>query len=99
MGSVEYRVIDLQDDGLTVETVLVIEDLPYEIDLFSVLDLVHEPIYDRAEGQVWRADGAGAGSIRRIALAFSPVATYTNPSGPCRTSRMRWCNSTSMGSR
>ena len=40
---VQDRVIDLQYDGLAVETVLVIEDFPDQVDLFPMLDLVHEP--------------------------------------------------------
>ena len=38
---VEDWIVDLQDDGLTVEPILVIKDFPDQVDLFPVLDLVH----------------------------------------------------------
>ena len=36
-----------------------------------------------------------AGSILSSAPCSSSVRTYSNPSGPCRTSRIRWCKSRS----
>src|SRR5262249_60427164 len=41
MWSVQYRVIDLQHDGLAVEPILVIKDFADQVDLLPVLDLVH----------------------------------------------------------
>ena len=41
----------------------------------------------------------GAGSMRSTAPLSSSVITYNSPSGPWRTSRMRWCSSVSSDSR
>ncbi len=45
------------------------------------------------------ADQCPLGSIRSNAPSFSAVSTYSSPSGPSRTSRIRWCRSRSNDSR
>src|SRR5271166_3100030 len=54
-----------------------------------------DPDGQQKDGGQGNRDLHSAGSIRRTAPSLASVSRYKNPSGPWRTSRMRWRNSRS----
>jgi hypothetical protein len=50
MRRIQDRIVDLQHDGFAIEAILVIEDFSDQVDLFPMLDLVHQPTLARISG-------------------------------------------------
>src|SRR6185503_17958746 len=59
------------------------------------IERVHTPRVTQQRGERYSA----VGSMRSNAPSSSSVTTYSKPSGPWRTSRIRWCRSPSKRSR